>query len=195
MLTCRLPARGAAGCASHILLLGVYISAPFQESDLVMHSKNFKNVPTLLTECIITLQGIYLKKIIRSTKEACYTKDDGCTVPKINKLGMSILFSRILNIHMLEYHCSFYSTNIGWLAGAENFIFNHLHPTISSENPRSSITHTTVFQAGKNRASKGGDMPMCQQGFLRLGRLRVISFMLSFFFSGTKTMNIYCLCN
>lgn len=47
---------------------------------------------------------------------------------KANKLEMSILFSRILNIHMLEYHCSFYSTNT-YLLGTENLIGNCLHPS------------------------------------------------------------------
>ena len=37
---------------------------------------------------------------------------------------------------------------------------------------------------------------LCQQGFLPWVRLRVIFFKLSYFFSDTKTVNIYyCLCN
>lgn len=46
----------------------------------------------------------------------------------INKLEMSILFSRILNIHTLEYHCLFSSTNI-YLLGTENLIVNRRHPS------------------------------------------------------------------
>lgn len=49
---------------------------------------------------------------------------------KENKLAMSILFIRMLNIHTLDYHCSFYSTNT-YLLGTENLIGNHLHPSTS----------------------------------------------------------------
>lgn len=113
--------RGTAKYASHLLLVGVEISTTFLESNLVICSKNLKNTHIFLTECIIILLGIFPKKLIRNTKDVCYTKDDCCSIIKTNKL--SVLFSRILNIRVLVYHCSLYSTNI-CLRATENLIVN-----------------------------------------------------------------------
>lgn len=53
---------------------------PFWKATWYYLLRPLKGLISFLTEYIITLLGMYLKKTIRNTKEVCYTRDVHCSI-------------------------------------------------------------------------------------------------------------------